>query len=194
MLDQHKEDHKFHFSWLQILISFTVWADPPDYVQMDVPLSFLGARYQNLWEDKAHNNHQKDNNIVFFMHIEVLREFFQHSHRIRATTVHRYVAFIKFQSDAHSINLLPTKDLLQQVHQASFMVTDDNVDAIVNLWQEKWSAALAKPLPQEHNVEELPIHQVNAEEHEGNDTQDNLSQEHINDDDDIDDSNQHPSE
>ena len=45
MLAQHKEDHKFHYSWLLILISSTVWTDPPYYVQMDVPLSCLGARY-----------------------------------------------------------------------------------------------------------------------------------------------------
>ena len=32
MLAQHKEDHKFHYSWLLILISFTVWTNPPDYV------------------------------------------------------------------------------------------------------------------------------------------------------------------
>ena len=74
MLGQHKEDHKLHYSWMLILISFTVWADPPDYVQMDVPLSCLGARYQNLWEDKADSDHQKDNNIAFFMHAKVLRE------------------------------------------------------------------------------------------------------------------------
>ena len=110
MLTQHKEDHKFYYSWLLILISFTNWADPPDYVQMDVPLSFLSARYQNLWEDKVDNNHQQDNNIVFFMHAEALREVVQHSHRIRTATVHRYVAFIKFQADAHNITLLPTSE------------------------------------------------------------------------------------
>ena len=58
MLAQHKDDHKFYYSSLLILISFTIWADPPNYVQMDVPLSFLGARYQNLWEDKANSNNQ----------------------------------------------------------------------------------------------------------------------------------------
>ena len=58
MLAQHKEGKKFYYSWLLILIFFTLWADPPDYVQMDVPLSFLGVRYQNLWEDKVNNNHQ----------------------------------------------------------------------------------------------------------------------------------------
>ena len=57
------------------------------------------------------------------------------------------------------------------------MVTDDNVYAIVNLWPYKWHRPLIEPLPEEKNVEEPPIHQVNFEEHEGNDTQDNTSQE-----------------
>ena len=74
MQAQHKEGHKFHYSWLLILISFTMWDNPPNYLHMDVPLSFLGARYQNLYEDKVDNNHQKDNNIAFFMHVEALRE------------------------------------------------------------------------------------------------------------------------
>ena len=74
MLAQHKEDHKFKYSWLMILISFTVWANLPNYVQMDVPLSFLGVRYHNLFEDKVENDHQKDNNIAFFMHAKALHE------------------------------------------------------------------------------------------------------------------------
>ena len=60
------------------------------------------------------------------------------------------------------------------------MVTDDDVDAIVNIWPEEWSSPLAKPLFEEQNVEEKkaeepPIHQVNGEEHEGNNSQDDLS-------------------
>ena len=45
MLAQHKKGYKFCYSWLLILISFTVWADPLDYVHMDVPISCLGERY-----------------------------------------------------------------------------------------------------------------------------------------------------
>ena len=37
MQAQHKEGHTFHYSWLLILISFTVWGNPLDYVEMDVP-------------------------------------------------------------------------------------------------------------------------------------------------------------
>ena len=54
---QQKDDHKFCYSWLLILISFTVWADPLDYVHVNAPMSCLGARYQNLWEDKKDNKH-----------------------------------------------------------------------------------------------------------------------------------------
>ena len=52
--EQAQEDlkYKFHYSCLLILISFTLWANPIDYVQMDVPLPCHGAKYQNLWEDK----------------------------------------------------------------------------------------------------------------------------------------------
>ena len=128
------------------------------------------------------------------MHAEGLREVVQQSHRIRATTVHRYATFIKFQVDAHAITLLPTKEPLQQVHHASFMVTNDDVDAIINPWPEEWCGPLAEPFPEEQNAEEPPLHQVNGEKHEGDDTQDDPSQEHIKDDDDMDDLDQHPSE
>ena len=49
------------------------------------------------------------------------------------------------------------------------MVTNDGVDAIVNIWLDKWRGPLAELLPEEQNAEEPPIHQVNAKEHEGND-------------------------
>ena len=32
MQTQHKDTYKFHYSWLLILISYTVWGNPPDYV------------------------------------------------------------------------------------------------------------------------------------------------------------------
>ena len=128
------------------------------------------------------------------MHAEALCQDVRESHRIRDTTLHRYATFIKFQANAHNINLLPAKYAFQQVHRAIFMVTDNVVDGIINIWPEKWRSPLVEPLPEELNAEELPIHQVNAEENEGNDTQDNPSQEHIEDDDDMDDSDQHPSE
>ena len=95
------------------MISFTVLVGPPDYVHMDVPIYFLGERYQNLWEDREDNNHQQDNNIVFFMHAKVLRQVVRQTHRICAITVHRYTTFIKFEADVHNINILPTKDPLQ---------------------------------------------------------------------------------
>ena len=54
------------------MISFTLWSNPLDYEPMDVPLPFLGAKYQNLWEDKKNKIFQKDNNIEFFLHAEAL--------------------------------------------------------------------------------------------------------------------------
>ena len=71
--------------------------------------------------------------------------------------------------------MLQTKDLLQHIHQVSFMVTDDDVDAIVNLWLEEWRDPLAEPLPEEKNAEEPLLHQVNGEEHEGDNTHDDQS-------------------
>ena len=107
---------------------------------MDVPLSCLSARYHNFWENKADNNHQKDTNIAFFMHAEVLHQVVWNSHGIRAVTVLKYDVFIKFQDDAHDITLLPTKDPLKQVHHADFMVTNEDVDAIINLWPRNGAA------------------------------------------------------
>ena len=83
--------------------------------------------------------------------------------------MHRYTTFVKFEADVHNINLLTTKDPLLQIHQARFIVTDDDVDAIVNMWHEEWCDPLAEPLLEEQNAEEPPIHQVNGEEHEGDD-------------------------
>ena len=86
--------------------------------------------------------------------------------------MHRYTTFIKFQVDVHAITLLPTKDPLQQVHHVGFMVKDDDVDAIVNLWLKEWCGPPAESLSEGKNPNELPIHQVIGEEHEGDDAQD----------------------
>ena len=67
---------------------------------------------------------------------------------------------------------MSTKDPLKQVHHEDFMVTDEDVDAIINLWLEEWRGPLAEQLPEWHNVEEPPLHQVNGEEHEGDNNQD----------------------
>ena len=75
-----------------------------------------------------------------------------------------------------------------------FMVTNEELDAIINPWLEEWHGPLAKPLPKGQNAEEPSLHQVNGEEHEGDDTQDDPSQEHIKVDYDMDESYHHPSE
>ena len=74
------------------------------------------------------------------------------------------------------------------------MVTNEDMDAIINLWLEEWHGPLAELLPEEQNTEGLLLHQVNGEYHEGDDTQDDPLQEHIEDDDDMDESDHHPSE
>ena len=127
------------------------------------------------------------------MQAEALREVVCQTHRIPATTVHRYVAFVKFEADIHNINLLPTKAPHRQIHQARFIVTDDDLDAIVKLWPEEWCGPLIEPLPEDQNAEEPPIHQVNCEDNEGDHAQADTSQENMEDDDDMEDSNRHPS-
>ena len=116
---------------------------------MDVPVLCLGAKCQNLWEDKVDSNRKKDNNNVFFLHIEALRDVIHRSHRIHVATVHRYATFIKFQAEAHNIILEPTRDLIKQVHHTDFMVTNEDMDAIINLWPEEWHNPLAEPLLEE---------------------------------------------
>ena len=76
----------------------------------------------------------------------------------------RYASFVKFEADMHHINLLPVKGPPQQIHQARFVVINDDVDAIVKLWPEEWCSPLVEPLPEDQNVEEPPIHQVQGEE------------------------------
>jgi len=57
--------------------------------------------------------------------------------------VHRYDTFIKFQANTHTLTLLPIKDPLKQVHHADFMVVDEDMDAIINIWLEEWCSPLA---------------------------------------------------
>ena len=61
----------------------------------------------------------------------------------------RYAYFIKFEADMHNINLFPVKGPPQKIHQARFVVIDDDVDAIVKLWLEEWHNPLAEPLLEE---------------------------------------------
>ena len=67
------------------------------------------------------------------------------------------------------------------------------MDAIVKLWPEEWCGPLVEPLSKDLNAEELPIHQVNGEDQEGDDAQVDPSQENMEDDDDMEDSDPHPS-
>ena len=107
--------------------------------------------------------------------------------------MHRYVAFINFQADVHNMILELKKDLEKKVHHAGFMVTDEDVDALINLWLEKWCSPLVEPLPEGNNAEEPPLHQVNDEENEGDENKDYMSQERNEDDDNIDKSEHHVS-
>ena len=147
-MEQQKEGHKFYYSCLLVLISFAIYSDPQYYVHMDVPLSYLGKKYWNLWEDKTDSKRQEDNNITFFLHVKALFQVVQQIHQIRTATVQRYASFIKFEVDMHQINLLPLKGPPRHIHQARFVVTDDDVDAIIKLWPKEWCGPLAEPLPE----------------------------------------------
>ena len=130
---------------------------------MDVSISYLGGKYQNLWEDKADNKHQRDRNLVFFLHAEAVQQVVRKTHRIHTKTMQRYASFIKFEVDMHNINLLPIKGPSRKIHQAIFVVTNYGVDTIVKLWLKEWHVPLPEPIPEENNVEEPPIHQVHDE-------------------------------
>ena len=84
-----EEGTAFHYSWLLILISFTVWSEPTDYQPIDLPITRRGARYQNLWfsPDKS----QKTNsNSYFYVHIESLKTLVKHQVRLSATTISKF--------------------------------------------------------------------------------------------------------
>ena len=107
--------------------------------------------------------------------------------------MHRNASFVKFEADIHNINLLPTKAPHWHTHQARFIVTDDDVDAIVKIWPEEWRGPLTEPLLEDLNAEEPPIHQVNGEYQEGDDSQVDPSKENMEDDDVMEDLDMHPS-
>ena len=72
-------------------------------------------------------------------------------------TVHRYVAFINFQVDAHNMILEPKKYLAKQAHNARFMITDIDVDDIVKEWLEEWCNPLQELLPKHQNEEDPQV-------------------------------------
>ena len=98
---------------------------------MDVPLSCLGKRYQNLWDQKKHTDRQKDNNIEFFFQTEAPCDVVFWYHQICVATVHKYMNIINFQAGAHNMILEPKKDPARQAHNAGFMVIGTNVDDII---------------------------------------------------------------
>ena len=71
----------------------------------------------------------------------------------------------------HNINLLLIKGPPRKIHQARFILTDNDVNTIFKIWLEEWHALHEEPLHEEKNVEEPPIHQVHGEEKEGDNTQ-----------------------
>ena len=99
---------KFHFSWLLILISFAMWTPPPDYDAMDIPVEFLGAPYQNLWDHKD-SKRKTDMKLGFFLQGERLRQIVCKQYRMKPTMVSRY-SFIHFKVGPHNIILHPCND------------------------------------------------------------------------------------
>ena len=73
--------------------------------------------------------------------------------------VHRYVAFINFHAAAHNMILEPKNDLAKQVHYVGFMITDEDVDAIVQDWPKEWCSPLVESLPEDQNQEYPPANQ-----------------------------------
>ena len=121
-----------------MLISFIVWSNPLDYQPLDVPVLFLHAKYQNLWDDKDDRIQQKDNNNEFFLHNEVLCDVIKKKHRVREVTVQKYSLIIKFQDSVHSIILEPWWDPDKQAHQEGFMITNVDVDTVIQDWPTEW--------------------------------------------------------
>ena len=82
------------------------------------------------------------------------------------------------------------KDSSRQVQHVGFMLKDEDVDAIINLWLEEWSGPLAKSLPEGSDEEEPPLHQVHDECNEGGDGYDNQ----VKDEEEQDDNDRHSSD
>ena len=87
--------------------------------------------------------------------------------------VHKYATFIKFTAVVHNIILDPTRDVDKQVHDDGFMVTDEDVDAIIHLWPEEWRDPLGEPLPKGQEEEDPIVQQVHVEGNEGGDEKGN---------------------
>ena len=71
--------------------------------------------------------------------------------------------------------LEPKNDPTKQAHQARFMITDVDVDAIVQEWPDEWRDPLAKLLPEEQNQEYPPVNQDNGQGNDGGNGKDNQS-------------------
>ena len=61
------------------------------------------------------------------------------------------------------------------------MITNVDVDAIIQEWPDEWHNPLVEPLPKEQHQEDPPVNQGNGQENgqgkDGGDGQDNQSQE-----------------
>ena len=104
-----QEDGKnLHYAWLLILISFIIWFDPPNYQTVDLLVRCRGDRQKNLWFTKNSKNKQRDNNIVFFIHGESLRNRVQKQIRLADDTVKRFRQIIKFWINPHYV-MIPSR-------------------------------------------------------------------------------------
>ena len=61
---------------------------------MDIPVEFLGARFQNLWDHKD-SKHKADTKIEFFLQGERLRQIVRKQYQLKPVMVVRYL-FIHF--------------------------------------------------------------------------------------------------
>ena len=52
-------------------------------------------------------------------------------------TVHRYDAFINFSVGVHNMILEPKKDLVKQAQNPRFMITNVDVDTIIQEWMDE---------------------------------------------------------
>ena len=73
--------------------------------------------------------------------------------------------------------LEPKKDPAKQVHNAGFMITNNDVDAIIPEWPNEWHSPLVEFLPKEQNQEDPPVEQGNGQGNREGDDQDNQLQE-----------------
>jgi hypothetical protein len=104
------QGYEFHFSWLLILIAFTIWEMPEGATFLDIePFEPLAAKFSTLWYSSDMNK-KWQSNVVFHTYYNQLKTSIQSEPRMTPNTLHRFRPLMNFSDDRHFIYITARAD------------------------------------------------------------------------------------